>query len=80
MKQLPIAICVMSRRRKTDYVAVYQEFCDILPLRQVKRIALDFEGATDNLCELYFLLYSSKDVHSILHKRYGGTLGSAVSK
>ena len=44
--RLCIAICVMPRRRKTDYVAVYQELCVILPQWQVKRIVLDLEEAT----------------------------------
>ena len=45
-KQLPIEICVMPRRRKADYVAVYQELFVILPQWQVKRIVLDLEDAT----------------------------------
>ena len=53
-KQLPMAICVMSRRRKKDYVAVFRELCVILPQRQVKRIVLDFEDATWRAVRIIF--------------------------
>ena len=39
-------ICIMSRHRKMEYVAVYKELFVILPQRQVKRIVPDFEDAT----------------------------------
>ena len=49
-----MAICVMSRRRKKDYVAVFRELCVILPQRQVKRIVLDFEDATWRAVRIIF--------------------------
>ena len=37
-KQLPLTMCVMSRRCKTDYVAVFRELCAMLTRRRIERI------------------------------------------
>ena len=45
LKQLPLALCLMSRRLKEDYVAVLQRIVDLLPNHRVQRCFLDFEKA-----------------------------------
>ena len=53
-KQLPLAMCVISRRRKTDYAAVFRELCAMLPHRQIKRMVLEFEEATWRAARVVF--------------------------
>ena len=53
-KQLPLVMCMMSRRRKTDYIAVFRQLCAMLPRRRVERIVLDFEDATWRAARIVF--------------------------
>ena len=76
-----MAICVMSRRRKKDYVAVFRELCVILPQRQVKRIVLDFEDATWRAVRIIFPIVQLKGcAFHFTQAIYGGIFRSAVSK
>ena len=45
MKQVPLASCLMSRRRKGDYIAVFKKLLQIIRLPVVQRIVTDFERA-----------------------------------
>ena len=44
-KQLPILVCIMSRRRKGDYIAVLESVKDKLGQTRLQRFVLDFEDA-----------------------------------
>nr|XP_034324221.1 uncharacterized protein LOC105318372 [Crassostrea gigas] len=43
MKQFPLLFVLMSRRRKRDYVAVFQKICSLLPDLAVEGFVMDFE-------------------------------------
>jgi hypothetical protein len=46
-KQVPLVTCMMSRRSKQDYIAIFREILDFLPSPpQVQRVVLDYEEAT----------------------------------
>lgn len=46
MKQLPVILCIMSRRRKKDYIYILTAIKEMLPSEpRVKRIVMDFEKA-----------------------------------
>ena len=53
-KQLPLAMCVKSRRRKRDYVAIFREMAALLPHRRLQRMVLDFENATWRAARVVF--------------------------
>ena len=46
VKQVPLAFCLMSGKRKVDYVAVINSIIQLLPTPlAVRRVVLDFEAA-----------------------------------
>jgi len=45
LKQFPLAFCLMSARRKRDYVAVIKELCSQLTTVSVCQVVSDFESA-----------------------------------
>ena len=53
-KQLPLAMCIMSRRRKGVYVAIFREISALLPHRPIQRMVLDFENATWRAARVVF--------------------------
>ena len=44
-KQVPLLYCVMSRRRRKDYVAVFSKVMELVGDARVKRLLTDFEQA-----------------------------------
>lgn len=55
MKQVPLLFVLMSRRRKRDYVAVFQKIRSLLPDLAVEGFVMDFERATWSAVEDVFL-------------------------
>ena len=54
MKQVPLAMCLMSRRRKEDYIQLFQVISSKLNDPQVGRIIMDFEDAVWRAAEHVF--------------------------
>lgn len=54
MKQVPLLFVLMSRRRKRDYVAVFQKIRSLLPDLAVEGFVMDFERATWSAVEEVF--------------------------
>ena len=54
MKQVPLAMCLMSRRRKEDYIQLFQVISSKLNDPQVGRIVMDFEDAVWRAAEHVF--------------------------
>lgn len=54
MKQVPLLLVLMSRRRKRDYVAVFQKIRSLLPDLAVEGFVMDFERATWSAVEEVF--------------------------
>lgn len=54
MKQVPLLFVLMSRRRKRDYVAVFQKIRSLLHDLAVEGFVMDFERATWSAVEEVF--------------------------
>ncbi len=87
-KQLPLVFCLMSRRKKDDYVAVFDAVKSLLLQRNIRRIVLDFERATwqairevlpgvhENECAFHFQQSVYRHIQDLgLQCQYTGELG-----